>query len=85
MLAKFKWFLEFVIDRDKIADSMLYICLLLMLSSSVAAILYIIVSSTINNEPRVFAFQLISGSSLIISQVFAVAGLIFWSSSRSKE
>ena len=68
-----------ITDRTKLMDNLLYVSLILMLGSSISGMIYMTFSSAFQEGPKVSISQLISGASLLVSQVVGLSGLIFWS------
>lgn len=73
------------INKTKLADHILYVSLVMMLSASVVGLLYIVFMSMFDVAVNLSVFQIIAGASMLIAQVFGLAGLIFWSITRDND
>ena len=75
-----------MVDKSKLMDCMLYAALILILGSSLAAILYMVSAAIITHtDIKVAVFQLIAQVSLVIAQVVGLAALIFWTTTKTNK
>lgn len=73
------------IKIDDLADKILFASLVLMIGTSCVSFFYIAFANYTGIGLRLNVFQIIASASLVISQMFGLAGLIYWSATREKD